>query len=74
MTESQPPELILASSSRYRRELLERLRLPFTVTVPDIDETPLAGESPEATAMRLSLPKAEAVSKWHPQALIIGSA
>lgn len=73
MTESQPPELILASSSRYRRELLERLRLPFTVTVPDIDETPLAGESPEATAMRLSLHKAEAVAKRHPQALIIGS-
>ena len=52
------PRLILASSSPYRRELLGRLRIPFDVTTPDIDETPLAGETPEATAMRLSIAKA----------------
>ncbi|CAG4906686.1 Maf-like protein [Paraburkholderia saeva] len=57
-----PPRLILASSSRYRRELLERLRIPFDVVVPDIDETPLAGESPETTALRLAEAKARAVA------------
>jgi septum formation protein len=57
-----PPRLILASSSRYRRDLLERLRIPFDVAVPDIDETPHAGESPQATALRLAEAKAGAVA------------
>ncbi|NML29544.1 Maf-like protein [Paraburkholderia antibiotica] len=72
----RPPRLILASSSRYRRELLERLRVPFDVVVPAIDETPLAGETPEATALRLSEAKARAVAKGLPadeHALVIGS-
>ncbi|MEA3130599.1 MAG: 7-methyl-GTP pyrophosphatase [Paraburkholderia sp.] len=58
---NRPPRLILASSSPYRRELLERLRVPFDVLVPAIDETPLAGETPEATALRLAEAKARAV-------------
>ncbi|RKP52039.1 Maf-like protein [Trinickia fusca] len=57
----QPPRLILASSSPYRRELLERLRIPFDVAVPAIDETPLADETPAATALRLAQAKARAV-------------
>jgi septum formation protein len=59
---SNQPRLILASSSRYRRELLERLRIPFDVITPDIDETPLDGETPEATAIRLSIAKARAAA------------
>ncbi|KAF1064593.1 septum formation protein Maf [Burkholderia gladioli] len=59
---SRPPRLILASSSRYRRELLERLRLAFEVVTPDLDETPLAGESPADTALRLAAAKARAVA------------
>lgn len=70
---SPPPPLILASSSTYRRELLERLRLPFTVDVPAIDEAPLAGESPSATALRLAREKARAVAERHPGSLVIGS-
>ena len=61
-TVSSPPRLILASSSRYRRSLLERLRVPFDVVSPDIDETPLPGESPSATALRLAAAKARAVA------------
>ena len=57
---NRPPRLILASSSPYRRELLERLRVPFDVVVPAIDETPLAGETPEVTALRLAQAKARA--------------
>lgn len=68
-----PPRLVLASSSRYRRALLDRLRLPFDVIVPDIDETPLDGETPEATALRLSLAKARAAAVKAPGALVIGS-
>ncbi len=64
--------LILASSSIYRRELLERLRLPFGVDAPDIDETPLAGEAPERTALRLAQAKARKVAERHPDALVIG--
>lgn len=64
--------LILASSSPYRRELLERLQLPFSVLSPDIDETPLAGELPEQTALRLAQAKALKVADMHPDALIIG--
>ncbi len=64
--------LILASSSPYRRELLQRLRLPFTTVSPDIDESPLAQESPQDTALRLAQAKARKVGDLHAQALIIG--
>lgn len=65
--------LILASSSRYRRALLERLRVPFDVEVPAIDETPQPGETPAATALRLAEAKARAVAVKAPGALVIGS-
>jgi septum formation protein len=65
--------LILGSTSRYRRELLQRLRVPFDVVNPDVDETPLAGEAPQALATRLALAKAKAVAALHPQAVVIGS-
>ncbi len=65
--------VVLGSTSRYRRELMQRLRLPFEVDSPDVDETPLAGETPEALARRLALAKAHAVAKRHPEALVIGS-
>lgn len=67
------PKLILGSTSRYRRELLERLRLPFEVHAPEVDETPLPGEAPAALAQRLALAKAHAVSAAHPDAVVIGS-
>jgi len=67
------PALILGSTSRYRRELLERLRLPFTVQAPQVDETALAGEAPAALAARLALAKAYAVARQHPDAVVIGS-
>lgn len=70
---TERPALILASTSRYRRELLARLRLPFDVQAPDVDESPLAGELPAATARRLALAKARAVAQAHPDALVIGS-
>ena len=66
-------KLVLASTSRYRRELLSRLHLPFEVLSPDVDETPLPGESPSATALRLSVLKAQAAATAYPDALIIGS-
>ncbi len=66
-------DLILASGSRYRQELLERLRLEFSVIVPAIDESPLADEVPWALAERLALAKAAAVAARHPAALVIGS-
>ena len=71
----RPPRLILASSSPYRRDLLERLRVPFDIVVPAIDETPCTGESPEATALRLAETKAGAVASalGDAQALVIGS-
>jgi septum formation protein len=65
--------LILASGSRYRKELLERLRLPFEAISPDVDESPAPGESPAATALRLALEKAQALAARHADALIIGS-
>lgn len=65
--------LILASTSPYRRELLERLGLPFIVANPQTDETPHPGEAPEALSLRLAEAKARAVTKDHPDALIIGS-
>jgi septum formation protein len=67
------PRLVLASTSPFRRELLARLGLPFEVAAPDTDETPLPGETPEATALRLSEAKARAVATHFPDALIIGS-
>jgi len=65
--------LILASSSRYRRELLERLRLPFHIARPDVDEACLPGEAPPALARRLAWAKAKAIAAQHPDAWIIGS-
>jgi septum formation protein len=65
--------LILGSTSVYRRELLQRLRLPFEVVAPDVDETPWPGESPQALAERLALAKARAVAQLHPHAVVIGS-
>jgi len=70
---SSPPRLILASSSAYRRELLSRLHLPFEAIAPHIDETPLPGETPQATALRLACAKAAAIAGRHPGALVIGS-
>ncbi|PZP27824.1 MAG: septum formation inhibitor Maf [Roseateles depolymerans] len=67
------PDLILASTSRYRQELLSRLRLPFRCESPDVDESPLAGETPAALAERLALAKARAVAQRHPDAVVIGS-
>lgn len=67
-----PSPLILASSSRYRREVLQKLQLPFECISPDIDETPLSGESPQHTALRLAEAKALKVAELHPNALIIG--
>lgn len=65
-------KLILASSSIYRRELLERLQLPFSVESPDVDETPFADEQPEVTALRLAQIKARKVAEHHPESLVIG--
>jgi septum formation protein len=65
--------LILASTSPYRRELLQRLRLPFEAIAPHVDETPAPAEAPAALARRLALAKAQAVAKLHPQAVVIGS-
>ncbi len=65
--------LILASTSRYRRELLSRLRIEFDVEAPGVDETPCVGESPRALAARLALAKARAVAARFPQAVVIGS-
>ena len=65
--------IVLGSTSRYRRELLERLRLPFNVSAPDVDESPTAGESPRDLALRLALAKAHAVAQRHPDAIVIGS-
>ncbi len=64
---------MLGSTSRYRRELLERLRIPFQVVAPLVDETPMPGEPPKALALRLALAKARAVAALNPQAVVIGS-
>ncbi len=64
--------LVLASSSSYRRELLERLGLPFSIVAPEIEEAPLDGEIPAATSVRLAETKARAVADRYPRALIIG--
>ena len=64
--------LILASSSLYRRELLQHLQLPFITISPEVDEIPLNGEKPEETAVRLAQAKARKVAQEHTDALIIG--
>jgi septum formation protein len=68
-----PRNVVLGSTSRYRRELMERLRVPFSVAAPHVDETPLPGEAPKALALRLALAKAKAVAALHPEAVVIGS-
>jgi septum formation protein len=65
--------MILGSTSTYRRELLGRLRVPFTVEPPHVDETPLPGEAPADLARRLAAAKAAAVAARHPAAIVIGS-
>lgn len=65
--------LVLASTSAYRRMLLERLHIPFETARPEVDETPLPGETPVATANRLALEKALAVASRFDDALVIGS-
>jgi MAF protein len=67
------PQLVLASTSPYRRQLLDRLGLPFITARPDVDERPRAGESPQTLVARLAEAKARAVAPDHPNALIIGS-
>ena len=77
MSASASFALVLASTSRYRRELLARLALPFETAAPDVDETPRAGEAPRELALRLALEKAQAVAQAmadrKPQAIVIGS-
>ena len=65
--------LVLGSTSRYRRELLQRLQIPFAIAAPEVDETAKAGESPRDLASRLALAKAHAVAKRFPAAVVIGS-
>ncbi len=73
MSEAIIRPLILGSSSRYRRELLERLHVAFTVITPDLDETARPQESPVALASRLALEKANAVARRNPDSVVIGS-
>ena len=68
-----PRTLILGSTSPYRRQLLQRLQLAFTVFAPDVDETPLPNEAPRDLALRLALAKAHAVAAQNPGAIVIGS-
>ncbi|MCX0424011.1 nucleoside triphosphate pyrophosphatase [Aeromonas veronii] len=68
-----PQNLILASTSRYRKALLEKLGLPFECAAPDVDERPLAGESAEALVARLAHAKADAIAQYRDHGLIIGS-
>ncbi len=68
-----PRTVILGSTSRYRRELLSRLHLPFDVHAPEVDETPHPGEAPATLAARLALAKAQAVAARFPEAIVIGS-
>ena len=65
--------IVLGSTSAYRRELLSRLRLPFTVEPPHVDETPSPGEAPAEVARRLAAAKAAAVARRHPACVVIGS-
>ncbi len=73
MTMTAPRPLILASTSVYRRQLLERLRLPFSVVASQVDETPVPDERPGHLAQRLALAKAHSVAALHPGAVVIGS-
>ncbi|MGE0100081.1 MAG: Maf family nucleotide pyrophosphatase [Hydrogenophaga sp.] len=75
MTSSPQPSrsLILGSTSRYRHELLSRLRVPFNAVAPEVDETPKPGENPADLALRLALAKARDVARRFPQAVVIGS-
>ena len=73
MTDTLPRQLILASTSIYRRHLLERLRLPFSVIASDVDELALPDEAPAPLARRLALAKAQAVAVQHPECVVIGS-
>ena len=73
MPQTTTRQLILGSTSPYRRELLLRLRLDFEVVSPQVDETALPGEAPRSLAVRLALAKAQAVARLHPQAVVIGS-
>jgi len=66
-------QIILASTSRYRQEIIARLGLPFTAVPPVCDETPLSGETALDTAVRLARTKAQSLAQSHPDALIIGS-
>ncbi|HEU5468053.1 MAG TPA: Maf family nucleotide pyrophosphatase [Steroidobacteraceae bacterium] len=68
-----PPTLILASTSRYRAALLDRLRIPFTTVAPGVDESPLPGELPRSRAARLAAAKAAAVAARHPGSWVVGS-
>jgi septum formation protein len=70
---AQHRRLVLASTSRYRKELLARLGLAFEVAAPQVDERPLGGETPPDTALRLAALKAQSVRAQHRDALIIGS-
>ena len=67
------PPLVLGSTSVYRRDLLQRLRLPFEVAAPQVDESPRPGEAPAALALRLALEKAREVAARHPGAVVIGA-
>lgn len=73
MRKNQVRSIVLASSSPYRRELLARLHLPFSVDRPDVDESAARGEAPIGTALRLAQTKAQAVAPRHPGALLVGS-
>jgi septum formation protein len=72
-TPSSGRPLILGSTSRYRKELLSRLQIPFETVAPDVDETPQANERPKDLALRLALAKARAVALKNPDAVVIGS-
>lgn len=70
---NEAPRIVLASTSRYRRALLERLGRPFEVAAPGVDETAAPGETPRDTALRLAAAKARAVAARYADALVIGS-
>ena len=73
MTDAFRPPLVLGSTSPYRRDLLARLRLDFSIDAPRVDETPRPGEAPTDLALRLALAKATDVAGRHPDAVVIGS-
>ena len=72
MSDPSRPRLVLASTSRYRQELLARLGIPFETVAPGVDESPVAGETPQMLALRLACAKAQAAQAAFPDALIIG--